>query len=102
MAITKNVKCPECGVFNKNRDYCKNCNALISFEKKQEIKIAKYKEEEIKKAKHEIENPNLAERLKKHQFWLYRVVGWILYSVYLLISAIGALIAWCIAMVAAG
>ncbi|MDO6674902.1 hypothetical protein Q4517_04985 [Tenacibaculum sp. 1_MG-2023] len=102
MAITRNVKCPNCGVFNKNRDYCKNCNTLISFEKKQEEKVTAYKQEELKKAKHEIENPNLAERLKKHPFWLYRVVGWILYSAYLLVSAIGALIAWFIAMVAAG
>ncbi|REH52538.1 hypothetical protein C7448_103273 [Tenacibaculum gallaicum] len=102
MAITRNVKCPNCGVFNTNRDYCKNCNTLISFKKKQEQKVTAYKQEELKKAKHEIENPNLAERLKKHSFWLYRVVGWILYSAYLLVSAIGALIAWFVAMVAAG
>ena len=70
--------------------------------KKQEEKVTAYKQEELKKAKHEIENPNLAERLKKHSFWLYRIVGWVLYSAYLLVSAIGALIAWFIAMVAAG
>ncbi|PHO01384.1 hypothetical protein CSC82_23940, partial [Rhodobacteraceae bacterium 4F10] len=73
-----------------------------SFKKKQEQKVTAYKEEELKKAKHEIENPNLAELLKKHPFWLYRVAGWILYSAYLLVSAIGALIAWFVAMVAAG
>ena len=102
MAITKNIKCPNCGVFNTNRDYCIDCDTLISFERKQEQKIAAYKEEEVKRVKYDIENPNLAGRLKKHPFWLYRLVGWILYSAYLLISAIGALIAWFVAMVAAG
>ncbi|TDQ27867.1 hypothetical protein [Tenacibaculum caenipelagi] len=102
MVITKNIKCPSCGVFNTNRDYCKDCDTLISFEKKQEQKVVAYKEEELKKVKYDIENPNLAERLKKHPVWLFRIVGWVLYSAYLLISAIGALIAWFVAMVAAG
>ncbi|WGH76738.1 hypothetical protein P8625_06175 [Tenacibaculum tangerinum] len=102
MAITRNVKCPNCGVFNTNRDYCKNCNTLISFEKKRAQKATAYKEKELKKAQEKISNPNIAERLKNHPFWLYKIVGWILYSGYLLVSAIGAFIAWIIAMVAAG
>ena len=49
-----------------------------------------------------MEHPNFAERLKKHPFFIYRFLGWILYSVILIVSAIGAGLAWFIAMVAAG
>lgn len=102
MSVTRNVKCPNCGVFNTNKEYCENCNTLISYKKKRALKGEAYKQVLIKEAKEKIENPNLAERLKKHPFFLYRIVGWVLYSAFLVVSAIGALLAWFIAMVAAG
>ena len=102
MSNTRIIKCPNCGVFNTNREFCKNCNTLISNKKKRELKKEKVQQEEIKKVIYEQENPNLAERLKKHPFFLYRIFGWILYSVILVVSAIGAGIAWFVAMVAAG
>ncbi len=102
MSVTRNIKCPNCGVFNTNKEYCKNCNTLISHEKKRDLKEEAYKEALIKEAKEKLNKPNLAERLKKHPFFLYRVIGWILYSAFLVVSAIGALLAWFIAMVAAG
>ncbi|MGB1043081.1 MAG: hypothetical protein ACPGU6_06785 [Tenacibaculum sp.] len=102
MSVTRNIKCPNCGVFNTNKEYCENCNTLISHEKKRDLKEEAYKQSLIKEAKEKLNNPNLAERLKKHPFFLYRVVGWILYSAFLVVSAIGALLAWFIAMVAAG
>lgn len=99
---TRIVKCPNCGVFNTNREYCKNCNTLISDKKKREIKAAEVKQEQINEAIEELENPNLAERLKKSNNVLYRIIGWIIYSVVTVVSAIGAGLAWLIAMVAAG
>ena len=99
---TRIVKCPNCGVFNTNREYCKNCNTLISDEKKREIKAAEVKQEQIDEAIEELENPNLAERLKKSNNVFYRIIGWIIYSVVTVVSAIGAGLAWLIAMVAAG
>ena len=99
---TRIVKCPNCGVFNTNREYCKNCNTLISDEKKREIKAAEVKQEQINEAIEELENPNLAERLKKSNNVFYRIIGWIIYSVVTVVSAIGAGLAWLIAMVAAG
>lgn len=102
MSVTRNVKCPNCGVFNTNKEYCENCNTLISYKKKRALKVEEHKQTLIKEAKEKIENPNLAERLKKHPFFLYRIVGWVLYSAFLVVSAIGALLAWFIAMVAAG
>ena len=51
---TRIVKCPNCGVFNTNREYCKNCNTLISHEKKREIKAAEVKQEQIDEAIEEL------------------------------------------------
>ncbi|MCI2230076.1 hypothetical protein MC378_12930 [Polaribacter sp. MSW13] len=102
MSVTKIIKCSNCGVFNTNREYCKNCNALISDTKKRQIKEAQVKQDQIDVVLHEKENPNLAERLKKHPNLFYRIIGWILYSAIMIVSLIGAGLAWFIAMVAAG
>ncbi len=102
MPNTRIIKCNNCGVFNTNKEYCENCNTLISDAKKRELKKEKVKQKEIDEAIYELEHPNLAERLKKHPFFLYKIVGWILYSAIMVVSAIGAGLAWFIAMVAAG
>ena len=102
MAIKRIIKCSNCGVFNTDNDYCSNCNTLISHQKKREQKEIAVKKAEIDAAIHKLENPNLAKRLKKHPFFLYRIIGWILYSAIMIVSAIGAGLAWFIAMVAAG
>jgi predicted ATP-dependent serine protease len=99
---TRIVKCPNCGVFNTNREYCENCGELISDQKKREIKEEALKQDQIKEAIYEIENPNLAARLKKSPNAFKRIAGWVLYSVITVVSAIGAGLAWIIAMVAAG
>jgi uncharacterized C2H2 Zn-finger protein len=96
------IKCPKCGVFNTDRDYCKNCNTLISNDKKRELKVAAEKQKRINEAIYTSENPGFAERLKKHPNLLYSFVGWVLYSVISVVSIIGAGLAWLIAMVAAG
>lgn len=102
MSITRNIKCPNCGLFNTNKEYCENCNTLISYKKKRVLKEEAFKQSQIEIAKHKIANPNLAERLKKHPFFLYKIIGWVLYSAFLLVSTIGAILAWFITMVAAG
>lgn len=96
------IKCPKCGVFNTNEDYCKNCNTLISNDKKRELKVAAFKQQHIDEAIYSLENPGLAKRLKQHPNLLYKIVGWILYSIISVVSIIGAGLAWMIAMVAAG
>ncbi|AUC85097.1 hypothetical protein CW731_07245 [Polaribacter sp. ALD11] len=102
MANKRIIKCPNCGVFNTNKDYCENCNTLISHQKKRELKVAAVKKKEVDEAIFEKENPNLAERLKNHSNILYKIFGWILYSAITIVSAIGVGLAWFIAMVAAG
>ncbi|WP_298780443.1 hypothetical protein [uncultured Polaribacter sp.] len=101
-SVTRIIKCYNCGVFNTNKEYCISCNTLISDAKKREIKTAKVKLAEIEKAVYELKHPNLAERLKKHPNFLYKIIGWFLYSAIMVVSAIGAGLAWFIAMVAAG
>lgn len=98
----KIVRCPNCGTMNTNQEYCINCGTLISHQKKRELKEAEVKQAEIDEVIHEIENPNLAERLKKSPNVFYRIIGWIMYSVITVVSAIGAAIAWIVAMIAAG
>ncbi|PQJ78633.1 hypothetical protein [Polaribacter porphyrae] len=99
---TRIIICSNCGTLNKNNDYCEFCNTLISDRKKREIKADEVKQKQIKEVIQELENPNLAERLKKHPNILYKITGWLLYSVITVVSAIGAGLAWFIAMVAAG
>ena len=102
MANKRMIKCPNCGVFNTDKEYCTNCNTLISHQKKREIKATAAKQKEVDKVIYERENPNLAERLKNHSNIFYRIVGWVLYSAITIVSIIGAGLAWFIAMVAAG
>jgi len=103
MAVTsRNIKCIKCNVFTADADYCKNCGELISFKKKEELREEAIKQELVEEEKWKIEHPTWIERLKKHPFIIYRVFGYLLYSVIFVVSAIGSLLAWFVAMVAAG
>lgn len=96
------IKCATCEIFTENSDHCKQCGAIISHKIKQELKEKAVKEQAIDEVIKELENPGLSVRLMKHPFVLYKIFGWMLHSVFLVISAIGAFLAWFIAMVAAG
>ena len=103
MAITsRSIKCPKCAVFTTDADYCNNCGELISFKKKEVLREQVIKQEMIAEEKFKIDNPNWVTRLKTHPFLLYRVFGHLMYSVIFVVSAIGSLLAWAIAMLAAG
>ncbi|WBX74295.1 hypothetical protein PG913_03555 [Tenacibaculum pacificus] len=69
MSVTRNIKCPKCGLFNTDKEYCQSCNTLISYEKKRALKEEEFIQKEVIKAKYKIANPNLAERLKNHPFF---------------------------------
>lgn len=99
---TRIIKCPECGTFNKNLDYCEFCNTLISHKKKIQLKEVNVKQIEVEKAIYKMENPNFAKRLKTHPNIFYKIFGWIIYSVISVVSIIGGALAWFITMVAAG
>lgn len=102
MSQTKLVKCSNCGVFNTNKDYCENCGTLISHEKKMALKTAQVKQQQVAEEIYKIKNPNFVTRLRQHPNFIARCLGWLLYSVITVVSAIGAAIAWVVAMIAAG
>ncbi|MFN0729887.1 hypothetical protein [Polaribacter gochangensis] len=102
MSTISHIKCSNCGVFNTNREYCKNCNSLISHKKKEVARATQVQKKEIYLAKKKLEKLNFADKLRNHPFFLVKIVGWILHSIWLMLNIIGGLIAWFVAMVAAG
>ena len=103
MAVTsRSIKCTTCNVFTENADYCKKCGQLLSYAKKEAIRATVIQEEMVQEEKFKLDNPNWVERLKKHPIALYRFVGVLLHSVIFVVSAVGSLLAWSIAMIAAG
>ena len=96
------VKCPNCGEFNTNKEYCSFCDVLLSFEKKEADRKAYVHNEEVADVIEKLEEQNFIDRLKKNPFILIRVFGWMLHSVWIVLNIIGGLIAWFVAMVAAG
>ena len=100
MAKKRIVKCISCGVFNENRDMCHNCGAILSHRERREIKIREEAKKRIEKIKKE--PPSFIENLQKHRFFAYRILGYLLYSAFAVVSAIGAFIAWLVFAIAAG
>ncbi|WP_299366925.1 hypothetical protein [Winogradskyella sp.] len=96
----KIIKCINCGVYNKNRDRCKNCDALLSYKKRRAQQIKAENTERLEKAKKS--PPDFIENLQQHRYIMFRVLGWILYSAFVVVSAIGAFIAWLVFAIAAG
>lgn len=102
MKKVSHIKCSNCGVFNTNKEYCESCNALLSHKKKEIVRATQVHEKEILIAKEKLKKLNFADRMRKHPFFLAKFFGWILHSAWLVINIIGGLIAWFVAMVAAG
>ncbi len=99
---TSYKKCPKCNTTNIDTDICKNCGEILSYKKKQELREQKMREEQITKLKEATDNPNFVERMKKHPFFLVRILGYMLYSVVVVVSVIGGGLAWLTAMVMGG
>ena len=47
------VKCISCGTFNENREFCKNCGAILSFKKRREQKLEREKEQRLEALKNQ-------------------------------------------------
>ena len=102
MSITSHIKCPNCGVFNTNKEYCENCNTLISDKKKRALKAAKIEKDDIAEEIIKQQKISFAKKMQLHPFFLFKIFGWVLQSVWFVLNIIGALIAWLVAMVAMG
>ncbi|MGB7395225.1 MAG: hypothetical protein WA913_12605 [Pricia sp.] len=97
------VKCPNCGKINQNRDYCEECNALIDTvlirRLEQEVRDAHKRDADEKKKRNA--KPSFFERTKEHPNILVRLVGKTFYSVWILVLAIGGVLALIFTYVAA-
>jgi len=38
------IKCPNCGVYNTNRDYCEECKTVLSYKIRRELAFKKQEE----------------------------------------------------------
>ncbi|MDR6967228.1 transcription initiation factor TFIIIB Brf1 subunit/transcription initiation factor TFIIB [Flavobacterium arsenatis] len=94
-------KCDQCGTTNLNRDYCEKCGNLINVTLKRKIKAENKatEKEEYKQTKEK--KIGFVERLKVHQNPFFRFFGKVAWSVWVLVLAIGGVLAWIAAAVAA-
>lgn len=98
----RKIKCPNCGTFNTNKDYCSNCGTLINFKIRRELE--RQKSEKRRQQYHQEDKKtrfSLVEKYKNHRFFVVRIFGYLLYYVWSAVMAIGAFIAWLFAMTAA-
>ena len=98
----KLIKCPSCGIYNKNAEHCINCGAILSYKKRREKARKKTEDERKKRALDEQKNnPSLFEKYENHRFLLVRVCVKVLRSIWLVFLAIGTFIAWLFTAIAA-
>lgn len=102
MQSFSHIKCPYCGTFNTNRDHCQSCNRLISHQKKQAARATQIVASELQEIRKDLEKETTVKRFKRHPFFLIRMLGWCLQSIWFVLNVIGGLLAWFIAMFAAG
>ncbi len=100
--MASHIKCPECGVFNTNKEFCTNCGALLSSRKRRELAFEKEEKERRQKRQLEKEkNPSFYEKYKDHRYWVVRAFATVTHSIWLGFVAIGVFIAWIITAIAA-
>ncbi|GAA4115288.1 hypothetical protein GCM10022393_15400 [Aquimarina addita] len=96
-------KCQKCGTMNLNQDYCVQCGAIVNTTLKRKIEREKLIK---KKASLQAQNKknkvsSFIERSQTHPNVIIRYTAKFLYSIWLLVIAIGSLIAFIIGYIAA-
>ncbi|UPS92796.1 hypothetical protein [Bizionia sp. M204] len=100
--MASQIKCPNCGVYNTNQDYCTNCGTLLSYQKRRELAFAQ--DEKDRKERERIqkeESPSFYEKNKDHRFLVVRIFVKVTHSIYVAFMAIGMFIAWLISSIVA-
>lgn len=103
MTFKNKIKCPNCGFFNTNSDYCIKCGTLINPKLKRALenqkRAAEQKEKEMagQKSKFGL----FIERNRTHKNIFIRLFFQFIYGVWFVVMAIGAFIAWLFAAIAA-
>lgn len=85
-------KCPSCGTWNLDQDYCSECNTLLSPE------IIEVKREEEREHRRLTTPPNsldvFLDKWKNNRFWILRVLYKILRTIAVIFLAIASLFAY--------
>ena len=100
--MARHIKCPNCGIYNTNEDYCSNCNTLLSYKIRRKLAFAQAeKERKERESKYEKDSPWFFDTYINHRFWAVRTITKILHSIWLGFLAIGAFLAWLFTAIAA-
>ena len=89
-------KCLHCGTWNKDEQFCNNCNEALSPEEIEKVEMKKKRIEAANKPKDKFDL--FAERLKTHKYLFMRILYQVGYSIAVVFGAIGAFFAWMVAM----
>lgn len=95
------IKCPNCGIYNTNRDYCEHCGTVLSYKIRRELALKKEKEERLKQEALKEKKPAFFEKYTNHRFLIVRIGAKIIRSIWLVFMAIGMFIAWLVSAIAA-
>ena len=98
MNSTIERKCSNCGQWNAAEDYCKYCKSPISIKVLEQLEIKEKKRLEAKRPDDKIDI--LIKKFRHHPFIPFRIVFYVLYSVWLIFMGIGSFVAWLIAWTA--
>ncbi|MEH1006399.1 MULTISPECIES: hypothetical protein [unclassified Winogradskyella] len=100
--MVRHIKCPNCGIYNTNADYCTNCNTLLSYKKRRELAFAQEEKERRERERIQKEaSPSFFKKHKDHRFLIVRIFVKITHSIWMAFMAIGMFIAWLITAIAA-
>ncbi|MFL0353063.1 TFIIB-type zinc ribbon-containing protein [Xanthomarina sp. GH4-25] len=88
------IKCPNCGVYNTDRDYCEECQTVLSYKIRRELALKKEEEKRLKQAASKEKEISSFEKYNNHRFFLVRFITKILRSIWLVFMAIGMFFAW--------
>lgn len=100
--MASHIKCPNCGIYNTNEDYCTNCGTLLSHQKRRELAFAQ--DEKDRKERERIQrekSPSPYKKYSEHRFLVVRVFAKIIHSIWMAFMAIGMFIAWLISSIVA-
>ncbi len=100
--MAKIIKCPNCGIYNDDVDYCISCGALLSYEKRRALEAINEEKEREERKKLQSEQSLLQfEKYKNHKSPIVRALAKITKTIWLVFIAIGIGLAWIIAAIAA-
>lgn len=95
------IKCPNCGIYNTDRDYCEACNSVLSYKIRREIVFKKEEDARVKLEASIEKKPSFFEKYSNHKLFLVRFLAQALRSIWMVFMAIGMFIAWLISAVVA-